>query len=133
MVPVPVTPEAFVYTDERDREAPRFPAHAEIHVKEELAASDSIAIVFDQAQDNELVHSYRITLSDAETGTELMQYFAYSEFYLHPMPEKLELTLTELEPDRGYCIDVHAIDAFGNVSEQALQASGRTASLFPLA
>lgn len=128
VVPVPVIPEAFAYTDERDREAPCFPADAEIQIKEELAASDSIAIVFDQAQDNELVHSYRITLSDEETGTQLAQCFAYSEFYLHPMPEKLQLTLTELEPEHGYSIEVHAIDAFGNVSEQALSARGRTKS-----
>lgn len=133
VVPVPVTPEAFVYTDERDREAPYFPPNAELYTNEELTSSNSIAIVFDQAQDNELVHSYRVALKDAETGTQIMRHLAYSEFYLYPMPEKLQLTLTELEPERSYSIEVHAIDAFGNVSEQALQASGRTASLFPLA
>ncbi|MEW9107448.1 MAG: phosphatase, partial [Paenibacillus sp.] len=55
-----------------------------------------------------------------------VEYFAYSEYYKYPVPEKLRLEIPGLEPDREYLITVQAIDAFGNVSEQMLQGSCRT-------
>ncbi|WP_422659393.1 metallophosphoesterase [Paenibacillus sp. EC2-1] len=129
VVSLPATSESFIYRKDRDQEAPFFPLTAEIHVAMDLTTSHSVTITFDQATDNELVHSYQITLCDASTNEELHSYLAYSEYYNYPLVEQITLTLPDLLPDHAYSLTVHAIDAFGNVSEQPLVTSCRTQSM----
>lgn len=125
VVPQPASPSSFIYTNIRDAEAPTFPPHAVLLVEADCTTSNSTVIIFDQAIDNELVHSYRISF-EPHAADAAVEYFAYSEYYKYPVPEKLRLEIPALEPDREYLITVQAIDAFGNVSEQMLQGSCRT-------
>ncbi|MCM3340144.1 metallophosphoesterase [Paenibacillus sp. MER TA 81-3] len=125
MVRVPADKASFIYTNERDAEKPTFPQHAGIVVDEEHTAPNSVRISFDQAVDDELVHSYRIQVKRTD-GNEEVQYLAYSEYYNYPLVDRVSVTLPDLQPNQGYELEIHAIDAFQNVSDHGLKAAFRT-------
>ncbi|QDI92333.1 phosphatase [Salicibibacter halophilus] len=120
------TTDDFEYTSNRDNENPYFEKGSSATIIEDKTTSTELFVEFDQASDNLLVHSYEVTAIDKETDEAVTEYKAFSEYYKDPVPEKLELPINELEPDTDYEINVKAIDAFGNTSDESLTTIGKT-------
>ncbi|MGE5701373.1 MAG: metallophosphoesterase [Clostridia bacterium] len=126
VVKVPADKEDFVYTEDRDKQSPRFLKNASLKVKAEDATTTSVPIEFTQAVDNLMVHSYKIRAINKETDKVDSEMEAFSEFYLDPVPKKLSFVMGGLKPGSNYDIEVQAIDSFGNVSKKNLHADAQT-------
>ncbi|WP_169907760.1 LamG-like jellyroll fold domain-containing protein [Priestia abyssalis] len=116
--------DLFTYTENRDSEKPYFPDDAKLTVKD--VNEYSATITFDQAKDNELVHSYRIAARDKATNKVKKELLAFSEFYRDPVPNQLTLSVSGLDQKTQYEITVYAIDSFNNESEKPLSISVET-------
>src|SRR5699024_12384502 len=86
----------------------------------------SLTLMLTQAQDNLLVHDYRIIATN-EKGDE-KEYLAFSEFYRDPVPDPVAITVGDLEPDTTYEFDIYALDAFGNESKNSVSTMGKTSN-----
>ncbi|UOQ91882.1 fibronectin type III domain-containing protein [Halobacillus shinanisalinarum] len=106
--------EDFKYTDDRDQESPYFDNDSNLSVSQ--ITTNSLNISFPQAFDNLLTHSYQVTAMNQKTGEIANQYKAFSEYYNGEVPSSLEFPINNLQPATAYQINVQAIDAFGNVS-----------------
>ncbi len=73
-----------------------------------------------------MVHSYRITVKNKKTGEVVKTYNAFSQYYSDPVPDVLSLPLSGLQPHTAYQIEVAAVDAFDNQSDQKLIIEGST-------
>jgi hypothetical protein len=127
----PANKENFKYTDDRDKKPPFFTKDAMLSIVNEKATATSVAIMFTQAKDNLLVHDYKIIARNAETKEVVKEYLAFSEFYSDPVPNPLTLQIGELKPSTMYEIEVLAVDAFGNVSNNSLKVLGKTLKTIP--
>ncbi|PWU66922.1 metallophosphoesterase [Gracilibacillus dipsosauri] len=122
----PFKPQTFKYTETRDHKAPYFTKDAEISAVKNPASSDRVVIKFTQADDNLLVHSYKVVAREKDTGQVALEYEAFSEYYRNPVPDPLLLPVQGLKPDTGYTIEVTAIDAFENESQSNLTLDVKT-------
>lgn len=124
----PANKKLFTYTEDRDHIPPFFPSNAILSILPEQATATSLAIMFTQAIDNLLVHTYQIRVKNIMTGSISQPLLAFSEFYKDPMPDPLMLTIEGLHPDTLYEIEVHALDSYGNMSTNSLKVMGKTRS-----
>lgn len=122
----PANKENFKYTEDRDQKAPFFTNDAMISIVNEKTTVTSLAIMLTQAKDDLLVHDYKVVARNAETGEVANEFLAFSEFYKDPVPNPLTLPVGELKPNTTYEIEVHALDAYGNVSNNSLKVLGKT-------
>lgn len=122
---LPAKKSNFKYTEDRDHVNPEFSESSAISIVDKT--TKSLKIRFQQASDNILVHSYRVTAKNKQTGEVVKNYEAFSEFYRDPVPDALTLPIDGLESGTEYVIEVQAIDSFGNESEKSLQATAKTA------
>jgi 3',5'-cyclic AMP phosphodiesterase CpdA len=125
-IKLPVKANKFAYTETRDQIKPFFPKDASISVVEEKITAKSLEITFTQAVDNLLLHSYKVNAKEKETGETVKEYKAFSEFYNDPVPKRLTLPVQGLKPGTTYVIEVTALDAFGNESENSLIIEAKT-------
>jgi len=125
-IDIPADAKKFHYTNERDLVKPIFLPSSTISVIQEKASSNQLYIQFTQAVDNLMVHSYRITVKNKETGEAVKTYNAFSQYYSDPVPDVLSLPLSGLQPHTAYQIEVAAVDAFDNQSDQKLIIEGST-------
>ncbi|MCU1806472.1 fibronectin type III domain-containing protein [Cytobacillus firmus] len=88
-----------------------------------------MAIMFTQAMDDLLVHDYRVVVRHANTESVVKEFLAFSEFYKDPVPNPLTLTIEGLQANTAYQIEVHAMDAYGNLCKRPLRALGKTKTL----
>ncbi|MFA1820022.1 metallophosphoesterase [Virgibacillus oceani] len=121
--------EDFKYTDDRDQESPYFHRDANISVSQ--MTTDSLNISFPQAFDNLLTHSYQVTAKNQQNGEIVNQYKAFSEYYKGEVPSSLEFPVNNLQPATAYQINVQAIDAFGNVSNELTTTAATLAESVP--
>lgn len=128
-VSYPAEPNKFKYTETRDQKNPRFPKNASISVIQEKTTTTDLEIMFTQAADDSLVHSYKVVAKNLTTGEVAKEYVAFSEFYYDPVPNPLMLPIRGLNPDTSYNIEVIAIDSFGNIGENSLRIIGKTKAL----
>src|SRR5699024_2317234 len=89
----------------------------------------SLTLMLTQAQDNLLVHDYRIIATN-EKGDE-KEYLAFSEFYRDPVPDPVAITVGDLEPDTTYEFEIYASDAFGDESKNSVSTMGKTSNEKP--
>ncbi|KAB2336583.1 phosphatase [Cytobacillus depressus] len=122
----PAEKNKFKYTEDRDKKAPFFAKDAMISIDHEKTAVTSLTIMLSQAKDDLLVHDYRVVARNTETGEVANEFLAFSEFYKDPVPNPLTLTIGELKPNTTYDIEVHALDAFENISANSLKVLGKT-------
>jgi 3',5'-cyclic AMP phosphodiesterase CpdA len=125
-IQLPVTANQFDYTETRDQIKPSFPKDSSISVAEEKTTASSLEITFTQAVDNLLLHSYKVNTKEKETGETVKEYKAFSEFYNDPVPNLLTLPVQGLKSGTTYIIEVTALDAFGNESENSLIIEAKT-------
>ncbi|CAH0343816.1 metallophosphoesterase [Bacillus sp. CECT 9360] len=122
----PFKTNTFKFTDTRDQIKPSFPKKADISIVENKTTSTSTAIKFTQATDNLLLHSYKVTAKEKETGKIAKEFKAFSEYYNDPIPNQLTLPVEGLKADTTYVFEVMALDAFGNQSKKSLTIEGKT-------
>jgi hypothetical protein len=127
----PGNKKEFTYTADRDKKAPFFTNHAMLSVVNGNTTATSLAIMFTQAKDNLLVHDYKMVVRNAATKAVAKEYLAFSEFYKDPVPNPLTLQLDQLNPNTMYEVEVTAIDAFGNVSNNSLKVLAKTLTPIP--
>jgi 3',5'-cyclic AMP phosphodiesterase CpdA len=125
-IKLPVQKKKFEYTETRDQINPTFPKEASISIVKENTAANSLEIKFSQAVDNLLLHSYKVTAKEKETGKTVTEYKAFSEYYNDPVPKWLSLPVQGLKPGTTYVIKVTALDAFGNESKNSIIIEGKT-------
>ncbi|KAA6302694.1 MAG: 5'-cyclic adenosine monophosphate phosphodiesterase CpdA [Candidatus Ordinivivax streblomastigis] len=84
-------------------------------------AATTCNVTFPQANDNELVHHYLITIKE---GTQTVASFSkFSQFYLNSqMPQTLTVTFSELPGGASLVAEVTAIDSYGNASAPMVSA-----------
>lgn len=116
----------FKYTEDRDKKAPRFSDDATLSVVTEKTTATHLEIEIPQARDNLLVHDYKVHAKEQDSGNVGAEYLAFSEFYKDPVPDPLVLPIDGLKPETSYTVEVRAIDAFGNESEEVLTTVGET-------
>ncbi|WP_296361251.1 hypothetical protein [Virgibacillus sp.] len=97
-----------------------------VSILHEATTASSLTILLTQAEDDLLVHDYELKLKNIQTGKIEKEYLAFSEFYKDPMPNPLRLSIDRLQANTTYDIEIHALDAFGNKSKNALKLIGRT-------
>jgi hypothetical protein len=122
----PANKQKFKYIDPVDKKVPFFKPNSIISIDHEKTTATGFTIMFTQAEDNLLVHDYKIIVKKAETGEIANQFLAFSEFYKDPVPNPLTLSLDVLQPNTLYMIEVHALDSYGNLSSNSLNVFGRT-------
>lgn len=122
----PANKQNFNYIESRDKRAPYFKPSSMLSIVDENTTATGLTIMFTQAKDNLLVHDYKVVVKKAETGELANQFLAFSEFYKDPVPNPLTLPLDGLQPNTLYEIEVHALDAYGNVSSNSLNVLGKT-------
>ncbi|MFJ5716049.1 metallophosphoesterase family protein [Neobacillus sp. NPDC093127] len=122
----PAKKNKFKYTEDRDKKAPFFTNDALISIVHDKTAASGLAVMFTQAKDDLLVHDYKISAINVETGKVEKEMLAFSEFYKDPIPNPLTLPINGLKSNTFYEMKVHAIDAFGNESQNFLKVMGKT-------
>ena len=126
-VSMPANKNNFKYTDKRrNKKAPYFTKDAMLSIVNEQTTAGSLAIMLTQAKDDLLVHDYKITARYAENGEVAKEVLAFSDFYKDPVPNPLTLSIDGLKPNTLYELEVHALDAYENVSERPLKVLGKT-------
>ncbi|RFA34569.1 phosphatase [Virgibacillus dokdonensis] len=122
----PINKRNFKYTENRDKKPPYFTKDAMVSILNEATTASSLTILLTQAEDDLLVHDYKLKLKNIQTGKIEKEYLDFSEFYKDPMPNPLRLSIDRLQANTTYDIEIHALDAFGNKSKKALKLIGRT-------
>ncbi|MED3910792.1 phosphatase [Peribacillus simplex] len=115
---------SFKYTEMRDQVKPRFPKGSSISIVD--TTSTEMNIMFNQANDNSLVHSYKVVAKNKLTGQITKEFRSFSEFYKDPVPNPFVQPVKGLQPGTSYSIEVYAIDSFGNISDTFLKIDGIT-------
>lgn len=122
------------YTEERKAGAvaPEFDDTDKVTVSE--ITDNSAKIEFDQASVPEnsvgdVVHSYKYDFINKATGKVAKTFRTFSEYYFTPMPETISYTTTELKAGTEYELQIHAIDAYGLVSEDYLTETFKTTGI----
>ena len=105
---------SFVYTKARKKlaTAPWFEAGDEITIDE--TGTQHVALSFPQAESDECVYGYRITLKDTQNAGKKIEKEIYSKFYLEPMPETLSAVVEGLSAGTTYQVTVTPLDAWLN-------------------
>lgn len=99
--------------------APVFGAHAGVSG---VPMGDAMAVTFDAATDNDMVHHYMIEIQSQPSGA-IKMVKAFSEFYLYPTVDKypmaytMQVPFTLPEGDTSYQITLCAVDSMGKRSE----------------
>ncbi|MDF2036224.1 metallophosphoesterase [Cytobacillus oceanisediminis] len=125
----PANKRKFSYTEDRDKKAPFFTKDAMLSINHEMTSATGMAIMFTQAKDDLLVHDYKVVARHANSEEVVKEFLAFSEFYKDPVPNPLTLTIEGLQANTAYQIEVHALDAYGNVCKKPLRALGKTKTM----
>lgn len=135
--------DGFTYTDEnRSKISPWFDDSAQIHT--DNITETSLTFGFDQAEDDELVNHYKISIMDRFTqepasfkvkqipvkGTAAEKsvtgtFRSLSRYYYRP--NTMQYEISGLETGRVYDVEITAIDDFGNESQVPLTGQFMTA------
>src|SRR5699024_5971616 len=121
--------EKFNYTDERDTTPPYFTQNSIASIVKEKTIHDSLTISLTQAEDDLHEHEYRIKARPLVDDKK--DYLFFSEFYKSPIPNPLNIIISDLKPNTLYEFDVYAVDAFGNESKHSLSTMGKTSDEIP--
>ena len=106
------------YRPDADTVAPTFGGNAGVSG---AIAGDNLAVTFDAATDNDMVHHYEVDVQGVPSGT-TKTVKIFSEFYLYPTAQKMPYAYTVQIPnslaakDTAFRLTLRAVDSTGNVS-----------------
>lgn len=115
-VAIPHKPENAVYTDARkaQRSAPRFRDDAQMLMRLDYGF---VYLIFDEAEHDDFTHSYRLTMTDLESG-KVMETKYISNFYRlernRDPRQVFRIPPNTLEKGKRYRFDVYPVETFGN-------------------
>ena len=113
----PSDKESFIYTSKRYEKSME-PFFEKNHTVDAIVNDDSIILKIKQAYCKDLIESYHI---EVYKENELVnKYYTLSGYYLNPMPEKVYVTLYDLESQTKYRIDIYAVTAYGKRNSKPL-------------
>ncbi|RDI30222.1 hypothetical protein DEU38_10627 [Rhodococcus sp. AG1013] len=83
------------------------------------APDGAAALRIEQARDDQMVHHYRVDITDTTTGTKVVSSKVLSDFYFMPRPNVLDIPVPDAVAGNTYEAKVVAVDAYGNASPEA--------------
>ncbi|MFL9655092.1 hypothetical protein ACJ7VE_15400 [Streptomyces sp. PB17] len=108
----------FTYTAAaRNKNAPAFTSPRPLTAV--TTATGGRALRVAQATDDQMVHHYDVTVTDATTGTVVVSSKVLSEYFFRPRPNTLDVPVPAGATGTRYTADVRAVDAYGNASPTA--------------
>ncbi|MFI6652672.1 chitobiase/beta-hexosaminidase C-terminal domain-containing protein [Streptomyces sp. NPDC050529] len=108
----------FRYTAaQRNTVAPTFTAREPL--KAVTATGGGTALRVAQAADDQMVHHYRVDVTDTTTGAKAVSSKVLSDYYFLPRPNVLDIPVTGAVAGHRYRAEVVAVDAYGNASRTA--------------
>ncbi|WP_326735915.1 chitobiase/beta-hexosaminidase C-terminal domain-containing protein [Streptomyces sp. NBC_01022] len=108
----------FRYTAaQRNTVAPTFTAREPL--KAVTATTGGKALRVAQATDDQMVHHYRVDITDTTTGAKAVSSKVLSDYYFLPRPNVLDIPVTGAVAGHRYRAEVVAVDAYGNASRTA--------------
>ncbi|WP_185844397.1 hypothetical protein [Nonomuraea sp. WAC 01424] len=111
--------ENFTYTDaNRNRTAPRW---ASSHPLSAQTGKDGqLALRVEQAKDDELVYHYKVRVTRADNGTEVLSTKVANRFDVVPAADSMDIPVPVTRDGAKYRAEVVAVDAQGNQSPVAV-------------
>src|SRR5690625_7626624 len=89
----------------------------------------SLTIALTQAEDDLHVHDYSIEARPE--GEDKKDYLVFYELYKSPMPNPLNIIISDLKPNTFYEFDIYTIDSIGDERTQCLPAMGKPSAQDP--
>ncbi|CAM3127538.1 metallophosphoesterase [Prescottella defluvii] len=105
----------FRYTSAaRNTVAPEFGTAAPLSVI--TGADGATAVRIEQARDDQMVHHYRVDVTDTTAGTKVVSSKVLSRFDVVPRPNALDIPVPDAVVGNEFQAEVVAVDAYGNAS-----------------
>ncbi|MFI5804671.1 metallophosphoesterase [Streptomyces sp. NPDC051561] len=110
--------DGFTYTAaHRNKAAPVFTDRRPLSAVR--GAEGGLALRIAQARDDQMVHHYRVEVTEERTGTKAVSAKVLSEYYYTPLPNVLDVPVPAAPAGTRYLAKVTAVDAYGNASRVA--------------
>ncbi|GHA39717.1 hypothetical protein GCM10010329_73670 [Streptomyces spiroverticillatus] len=107
----------FTYTAaNRNKVAPVFTGRHPLSAVRDAKGATALRIA--QARDDQMVHHYRVDVTDEATGTKAVSAKVLAEYYYAPLPNALDIPLPKAAWGTRYTAKVVAVDAYGNASRE---------------
>ncbi|MDP8017698.1 metallophosphoesterase [Prescottella equi] len=107
----------FRYTSAaRNTVAPEFATSTPLSLVK--SADGATAVRIAQARDDQMVHHYRVDITDTTTGVKVVASKVLSDFYFMPRPNSLDIPVPDAAAGTTYEAKVVAVDAYGNASPE---------------
>ncbi|MFJ4879087.1 metallophosphoesterase [Streptomyces sp. NPDC088745] len=107
----------FTYTAaHRNTTAPVFTGRRPLSAVRDAKGGTALRIA--QARDDQMVHHYRVDVTDETTGAKALSSKVLAEYYYAPLPNSLDVPLPAAAPGTRYAARVTAVDAYGNASAE---------------
>lgn len=108
----------FRYTpDARNVVAPEFTTETPLTIVD--APDGGTAVRIAQARDDQMVHHYRVDVTDTASGAKAVSSKVLSDFYFMPRPNSLDIPVPDAVAGSTYEVKVVAVDSYGNESAEA--------------
>ncbi|MFJ2742300.1 metallophosphoesterase [Streptomyces sp. NPDC087440] len=109
--------ENFTYTTaNRNKVAPAFTGRHPLSAVRDAKGATALRIA--QARDDQMVHHYRVEVTDESTGANAVSAKVLAEYYYAPLPNALDIPLPKAPAGTRYAAKVVAVDAYGNASKE---------------
>lgn len=127
-VKLPINKSEFQYTDKRGNYVPRPYFNSDDSAVAKEISYDAATIDFNTGVHPNFVHSYQIQIWNMDTNKIDQQVYAFSDFYLNKHSERQTVRLTNLAPHTKYKVYIKAVESYGHVSTNSLNAEFTTSS-----
>ncbi|MGW8887963.1 chitobiase/beta-hexosaminidase C-terminal domain-containing protein [Streptomyces sp. NPDC055749] len=115
----------FRYTAaQRNTVAPRFTARTPLTAVPG-ATDGSTALRIAQAEDDQMVHHYKVDITDSATGAAVVSSKVLADYTFMPRPNTLDIPVPDAAQPTRYAARVVAVDAYGNASPAVTLNFGR--------
>ncbi|QBJ98757.1 phosphoesterase [Rhodococcus sp. ABRD24] len=81
-------------------------------------ADGATSVRIAQARDDQMVHHYRVDITNTTTGAKVVSSKVLSDFYFMPRPNSLDIPVPDAVVGNAYEAKVVAVDAYGNASPE---------------
>jgi predicted phosphodiesterase len=107
----------FTYTAaNRNKVAPVFTDRRPLSAVRDAKGGTALRIA--QARDDQMVHHYRVDVTDETTGAKAVSSKVLAEYYYAPLANSLDVPLPKAPAGTRYAAKVVAVDAYGNASKE---------------